>query len=82
MLVRMLGQISGLRCGKEWPAPGDTIDVPEDEALQLVGQGNAVLADEDDAKPRKSKAKGKEKATVEAPENTSSPENEDDAKPA
>jgi hypothetical protein len=35
MKVKMLTQISGVRDGKPWPAEGDTIDVPADEAKSL-----------------------------------------------
>ncbi len=39
--VTMNFQISGSRDGVDWPAPGDTIDVPPDEADSLVAQGLA-----------------------------------------
>jgi len=39
--VTMKFQISGTRDGLDWPAPGDTIDVPADEAAALVAQGVA-----------------------------------------
>ena len=53
MLVRMRIQISGTRNGVDWPAPGDTIDVTETEAMDLVG---AELADIVEApKPKASK---------------------------
>lgn len=44
--VRMLGQISGTRDGRPWPAPGDTIDLPDDEARDLMATGIAARADE------------------------------------
>ena len=34
--------ISGTRNGKQWPKPGETIDVPTKEAERLVRQGAAV----------------------------------------
>lgn len=40
--VKMVRQISGSRDGKDWPKPGETIDVPADEAKQLIANGNAV----------------------------------------
>ncbi len=41
MIVTMRRQISGTRDGVDWPAPGGTIDVPEDEAAQLIALGHA-----------------------------------------
>lgn len=43
--VRMVARISGSRDGKDWPAPGETIDLPEAEANQLLLNGMAVLPD-------------------------------------
>lgn len=39
--VTLKGQISGTRNGKPWPKPGDTIDLPADEADSLIAQGMA-----------------------------------------
>ncbi|MEK9524648.1 hypothetical protein MIU24_35595 [Streptomyces venezuelae] len=36
MRVRMKIKISGTRDGQEWPDRGDEIDLPEDEAEQLL----------------------------------------------
>lgn len=44
--VRMLGQISGTRDGQPWPAPGDTIDLPDDEARDLMATGIAARAED------------------------------------
>lgn len=41
MLITMRRQISGTRDGVDWPAPGETIDVPEEEAMQLISLGHA-----------------------------------------
>ncbi len=41
MIVTMRRQISGTRDGVDWPAPGETIDVPDDEAMQLISLGHA-----------------------------------------
>lgn len=43
--VRMIGQVSGTRNGEDWPAPGDTIDLPEDEARSLIVSGMAARVD-------------------------------------
>jgi len=39
--VKMKFQITGTRDGLDWPAAGDTIDVPADEADDLVRAGVA-----------------------------------------
>lgn len=44
MRVEMLTQISGTRDGQEWPHPGDTIDVPDHEAADLIRAGYAKEA--------------------------------------
>ncbi|MFB7866994.1 hypothetical protein [Streptomyces sp. NPDC056069] len=41
MRVRMKVKISGTRDGAEWPDKGDTLDVPDDEAEQLIRYGAA-----------------------------------------
>lgn len=43
--VRLVGRISGTRDGKDWPAPGKTIALPEDEANQLILSGMATSPD-------------------------------------
>ena len=42
MKVRMLTTISGTRNGVDWPKAGGTIDVPDNEAADLIGTGLAV----------------------------------------
>lgn len=44
MKVTMRHKISGQRDGADWPDPGETIDVPDDEAVMLLAQGMAVEA--------------------------------------
>lgn len=48
MRVKMRGQISGTRDGKDWPAPGEVIDLPDAEAVQLIGQHMAEPAGDSD----------------------------------
>jgi len=48
--VKMTARVSGARNGVDWPAPGETLDVPQAEADDLVRIGLAVLVDA----PRKS----------------------------
>ncbi|MFN0028407.1 MAG: hypothetical protein ACKV2O_14695 [Acidimicrobiales bacterium] len=45
MLVRMKIKISGTRDGADWPAKGDTIDVPDDEAAALVASVSAEVVE-------------------------------------
>lgn len=44
--VTLKVQISGTRNGEDWPAPGTTINLPDDEAASLIAGGVAVLVDE------------------------------------
>ncbi|GAB3884572.1 hypothetical protein [Terrabacter terrigena] len=44
MKVRLTSEISGSRDGKPWPAAGEEIDLPADEAASLVASGAAVPA--------------------------------------
>lgn len=41
MYIRMRHQISGLRNGRRWPAPGSVVDLPDAEAATLVELGHA-----------------------------------------
>jgi hypothetical protein len=49
MRVTLTAPISGLRDGRPWPATGESIDLPADEAEQLVRLGVAT-----EGKPAKS----------------------------
>jgi hypothetical protein len=42
MKLKMLVTIYGLRNGSEWPARGGVIDVPADEAANLIANGLAA----------------------------------------
>lgn len=42
MRVAMTVQITGTRDGRDWPAPGGVIDVPEAEAADLIRAGLAT----------------------------------------
>jgi hypothetical protein len=67
MKVTMRVQISGLRDGVDWPAPGETVDLPDDEAAELIARGQA-------ATPKEIKAEEKaEAATVAADETAVAP---------
>lgn len=48
MKVRMLVDIGGYRNFVLWPRAGGVIDVPADEAADLVEQGNAAFVIEDE----------------------------------
>lgn len=47
MTVRMKQQMSGTRDGKDWPAPGEKIDLPADEAVSLLAGGVAEQVEDD-----------------------------------
>ena len=47
MKIVLKHQISGMRNGEYWPAPGSTVDLPDDEAVMLLGQGMADPAGEE-----------------------------------
>lgn len=42
MKVQIRARITGTRNGVEWPAPGEHLDVPDDEGAQLCAQGLAT----------------------------------------
>ncbi|RSN64035.1 hypothetical protein DMH12_04495 [Streptomyces sp. WAC 04229] len=62
MRVRMKATISGTRDGKSWPERGESVDLPEAEAKQLVAAG---LAEEhgDAAAEERDDDRGEETAT-------------------
>lgn len=41
MLIKMRARISGTRDGASWPAIGETIDLPDGEAVDLLNAGLA-----------------------------------------
>ncbi len=47
-VIRMRAQISGTRDGVQWPKPGDTIKVSDEEAALLIKFGQA---EDPDGKP-------------------------------
>lgn len=48
MIVRLTGDISGTRDGQDWPSRGSTVELPDDEAATLLGNGMAVPVVVDD----------------------------------
>lgn len=46
MLITMLRQVSGTRDGVDWPAAGENLEVPDDEATSLIAIGLAKAAGE------------------------------------
>lgn len=48
MQVRMKVTISGTRDGQGWPARGELVDLPDDEAQHMVQAGLAEEPGEDD----------------------------------
>ena len=45
MKITLKGDVNGTRNGEDWPRRGTTVDLPEDEARQLIGSGMAVEAE-------------------------------------
>jgi len=41
MKVEMCARISGTRNGVDWPGIGETIELPDDEAVAMIGSGLA-----------------------------------------
>lgn len=66
MKVKMIVSITGTRNGQDWPAAGETVDLPDAEARDLVAGGLAVQLD---AKA----APVVETAAIEAPETADAP---------
>lgn len=67
MKVKMIASITGTRDGQEWPAAGETVDLPDAEARDLVAGGLAVELD------KKTAAPVVEAAAVVAPETAAEP---------
>lgn len=44
MRITLIAHITGTRNGVDWPALGETIDVPDSEAADLIGSRLAVEA--------------------------------------
>ncbi|MFF2331822.1 MULTISPECIES: hypothetical protein [unclassified Streptomyces] len=51
MLIRMRVTMPGSRNGAPWPDKGDTLDLPDDEAEQLIRYGAADPAGDDEQPP-------------------------------
>lgn len=47
MKVRMAVSLSGTRDGADWPAIGETIDLPNDEAVGYLNAGICVPVEDD-----------------------------------
>lgn len=43
MQVKLVSDMSGLRNGEPWPSIGETVDLTDDEANQMLINGSAVL---------------------------------------
>jgi hypothetical protein len=66
MKVQMKAQISGLRDGKPWPDVDEVVDLPDDEAAQVVASGMAVEHVEPEPEPVKGVKPEPETAQVKA----------------
>lgn len=76
MRVRMRVTISGTRDGQDWPARGSVVDLPDDEAEQLVASGLAAAEDSEGDEDRE------EHATVPGSPEKATPSRKPAAKPA
>ena len=41
MRIRLVGEMSGTRDGQDWPPRGSVVDLPDEEAAQLLARGMA-----------------------------------------
>lgn len=48
MRVRMRVEVSGTRNGEPWPAKGDIVELPKEEAANLLAIGLAVETDDEE----------------------------------
>lgn len=55
MKVNLKVSVSGLRDGKPWPDRGETVDLPDDEAAQMIAAGQAEPVEK--PKPEKATAR-------------------------
>ncbi|WP_098010486.1 hypothetical protein [Streptomyces sp. sk226] len=69
MQVRMNVTVSGTRNGEPWPEIGEVVDLPDDEAKQLLDGGLAVKPGDD---PQPAEGPLTEEATM-PPAETSTP---------
>lgn len=77
MKIILLAEISGVRDGKPWPAVGEVVDLPDDEARVLIDNGIAE-ADEAPTAPEAAVAPPAPEVAAErpAPEAATLPEGE------
>lgn len=69
--VRLLIHISGTRNGEDWPPAGGRIDLPDQEAEDMVRNGYAVYAERPAAvvdEPEQAVVEAPEEGAAEAPE--------------
>ena len=67
MKIQIAAVISGTRNGADWPAPGEILDVPEDEATQLISHRLAIKPEQPE-KPARGSKPAPETATATKPE--------------
>lgn len=60
MQIEMRLRVSGTRDGVDWPAPGETVDLPDGEAAQLIEDGAAIPAAPVDDAPRRARRKAED----------------------
>lgn len=59
--VEMIVRISGSRNGESWPEPGEVLDVPAEEAADLIGNGFARVPEAVSVKSEPEKATSRKK---------------------
>lgn len=73
MNILMVARISGTRNGMDWPAPGEMVDLPDNEAAQLVRAGLGKPAVAPEPETAVADAVGVEMAVVPRPKRTAKP---------
>ncbi|MEU6344480.1 hypothetical protein ABZ883_26430 [Streptomyces sp. NPDC046977] len=63
MQVRMKTTLSGTRDGQPWPARGELVDLPDEEAAHMVSVGLAETADGDEPVVEEATAPEAERST-------------------
>lgn len=64
MLTRMKVNMSGSRDGVDWPARGETVDLPDAEAAHMVASGLAEPVDDQPAEETATAPATEEKAVL------------------
>lgn len=85
MKVRMRITISGSRDGEAWPKVGEVVDLPDDEAVEMLQKGHAAPLEDGDepetatarkatTRPAKKAASSRRKPKADAPADPEPPQ--------